>query len=198
VSDRAERGAVRRLPPRPAGLAAVVAVLAALHAAGPVVVQRLRYERAALADGEWWRALGAHLVHHDLRHFVLNLAGLVLLWWLYAGDARLRDWALVALAAALAVTGGLWYGAPELAWYVGASGLLHGAWAAAGVAARARWPLESAVTLALLGAKLAWERVAGPLGAADGGLPVIVDAHLYGALGGLACALALRLGRRPL
>ena len=189
---------MNRLPPRPAGLAAVVATLVALHAAGTVATPRLRYERAALADGEWWRALGAHLVHHDARHLLLNLAGLVLLWWLYAPDARTRDWALVALGSALAVAAGLWFGAPELAWYLGASGVLHGGWAAAGVAAHRRWRLESAVTLGLLGAKLAWERVAGPLGAEAGGLAVVVDAHLYGALGGLAAALALGLGRRRL
>ncbi|HEX8784094.1 MAG TPA: hypothetical protein VF764_12020, partial [Steroidobacteraceae bacterium] len=40
----------------------------------------LRYERSALADGEWWRLLSAHVVHLDLRHALLNVVGLALVW----------------------------------------------------------------------------------------------------------------------
>jgi len=196
VTRRAFRGV--RGPPRARALLLACALLGTVHAGGPRVAAALRYERTALADGEWWRALAAHLVHFDLAHLALNVAGLVLLWWLFVADARAREWLVVVGVAAVTVTLGLWYGRPELAWYVGASGVLHGVWAAGGVFSSRRWPLESGVTLALLVAKLVWERYAGPLGATAGGLPVIVDAHLYGALGGLAAALALRLGGQRL
>jgi rhomboid family GlyGly-CTERM serine protease len=179
------------LPPRPVGLAITLALLAA-PLAMPGLVASWRYERAAVAAGETWRLATAHLAHHDLAHLALNLAGLALLWWLFVRDARPAHWAAVAIASASTVAAGLWFLRPDLAWYLGASGVLHGLWAAAGVAARRRWRLEGDVTLALLVAKLAWEQWHGPLSPGAGRLPVIVDAHLYGALGGLVAALARR------
>jgi len=79
------------------------------------------------------------------------------------------------------------------------SGALHGLWAGGGIACRKRWPLESAVTLALLLGKLALEAWYGPVsGLLGASLPVVTAAHRYGALGGAAAALALRVWRRPL
>jgi rhomboid family GlyGly-CTERM serine protease len=179
------------LPPRPAGLAIALALLAAPLAL-PGSAASWRYERDAIAAGEPWRLATAHLVHHDLVHLALNLGGLALLWGLFVRDARPAHWAAVGAASASTVAAGLWFLRPDLAWYLGASGVLHGFWAAAGVAARRRWRLEGEVTLALLAAKLAWEQWHGPLSQGTESLPVIVDAHLYGALGGLAAALALR------
>ena len=40
----------------------------------------LRYDRAALAAGQWWRLLTAHVVHLGLEHAALNSLGLVLMW----------------------------------------------------------------------------------------------------------------------
>ena len=191
------RGAARRH--RLAALLGVAALLALPALAGPPVVAALRYERGAVAAGQWWRLLTCHLVHFDVRHLVLNLAGLGLLWWLFVADARPRDWLAVALAAALAVGGGLYVLDPQVAWYLGLSGVLHGVWAGAAVFARRRWPLEALVTGALLAAKLVAERWVGPLaGAVDAALPVVVAAHLYGAIGGLAAALALGRPRASL
>jgi rhomboid family GlyGly-CTERM serine protease len=186
------------LPPRAGALAACLAPLVALSLAGDAAVAALRYDRAALAAGEWWRLVSAHLVHFDVAHLAMNLAGFVLLWWLFVRDAAWRDWALVGLASALTIDAGLWFLAPDLGWYVGLSGVLHGWWAGA-LAARARWRLEGHVTFALLVLKLAVEQWRGGLSTGLGAaLPVIVDAHLYGALGGLAAAFALRLGRARL
>lgn len=179
------------LPPQPAGLAAVVLLLL-VPLAIPGAVERLRYERDAVAGGELWRLATAHLVHHDVTHLALNVAGLAVLWWLFVRDARPTHWAAAVVVSASTVAAGLWFLLPKLQWYLGASGVLHGLWAAAGVAARRRWRLEGDVTLALLAAKLAWEQWHGPLSQGVEQLPVIVDAHLHGALGGLAVALALR------
>lgn len=177
----------------------VVVVLLVTQWLGPRTHAALRYERPALAAGEWWRLLSAHLVHLDLGHLLMNLAGLLVIWWLYAADARLRDWALVALGSALAIGLGLWFLEPSVLWYVGLSGVLHGLWAGGGVAAFGRWPLESAVTLALLAGKLLLEGMHGALSTGLGStLPVVTSAHAFGALGGFAVALALRLWRRPL
>lgn len=194
------RGALRGLlPPAWPGLACTALLLAAPLAFGSRAVQALRYDRTAVGDGEWWRLATAHLVHFDAAHLVMNLAGVALLWWLFVRDARPAEWAVVVVASASTVSAGLWFLQPTLGWYLGASGALHGVWVAAGVAAWRRWPLESGVTLALLAVKLALEQYRGALSTEFGAtLPVIVDAHLYGAVGGLAAALALRLWRQRL
>lgn len=187
------------LPARPLGLVLVAAVLALPQLAGPGVAALLRYDRGGIAGGQWWRVYTAHVVHYDSAHLLQNLAGLALLWWLFIRDAGAPQWAFVAVASATTVSAGLWFLQPELAWYLGASGVLHGLWAAGGVAARRRWRLESDVALALLAAKLAVEQWRGPLAhGLDAALPVIVDAHLFGAAGGAIAALALRLWREPL
>jgi rhomboid family GlyGly-CTERM serine protease len=178
--------------------AALAGLLVALALPGSRAAQVLRYERAALAAGQWWRLVSAHLVHFDVRHLALNLAGFALLWWLYAPDARPRDWLVVLIVSALTVSAGLWFLDPGVGWYLGASGMLHGAWAAAALAAWPRWRLEAGLTAAVLVGKLALERWHGPLaGGLDAALPVVTAAHRYGALGGLGAAAALRLWRRP-
>ena len=174
-------------------------LLVLVHALGAGARRALGYERAAVAGGEVWRFMTAHLVHLDVTHLLMNLAGLGLLWALYEPDARAREWLLALLASALAIGSGLWFLDPGIAWYVGLSGVLHGVWAAGGVFCRRRWPLESTVTLLLLAVKLVLEREYGALSAVFGAaLPVVASAHVYGAVGGFVAALALRLGRAPL
>jgi rhomboid family GlyGly-CTERM serine protease len=188
-----------RVLPRPRGalaLALVVLACLGLEAAGDPARVALRYERGSVAAGEWWRLLGCHLVHYDGAHLALNLAGLALLWLLYSGDLAPRAAAAVALGAALAVGVGLYVFAPAVGWYLGLSGLLHGVWAAAGVAVARRSRLEAAGTLAVLAARLAYEHAGGSLAQHVGVLmPVVPVAHVFGAVGGLAVALGLGLWR---
>lgn len=172
-------------------LAAALLLVALLAAGGEPWRLALRYERAAIAQGEWWRLLGAHLVHLGARHALLDAAGLALLWVLYARALAPLRWLLVLGVALAAIDAGLWWLSPGIAWYVGISGLLHGAWAAG---AAGSWRTERShalLSLGLLAAKLAAEQWHGG-GVAGSGLPVVVAAHLYGAVGGLAGALAMR------
>jgi rhomboid family GlyGly-CTERM serine protease len=147
----------------------------------------LRYERAGLRAGQLWRLLTAHLVHLDLSHALLNAAGLLLLWVLFARLRDLRFWLQVVGASVLAIDSGLWWSSPEVGWYVGASGLLHGVMAAGVLClleARDRLGLSMAL---LLMAKLGWERAVGPLPLGVHGA-VVAAAHLYGSVGGAAVA----------
>lgn len=164
----------------------ILLLLAAVLGLGDSVSALLRYDRSAIAAGGWWRLLTAHIVHLDARHLVLNELGLVLMWSLFAQDFDPVEWCAIVLSGALAISCGLWWLSPHVAWYVGASGVLHtvmGAGAAKHLLARDwdRWIL----CLGLAG-KLAWEQWAGhpaPL--------VVVDAHLYGAACGFAVGAAL-------
>lgn len=153
--------------------------------------EALRYERA-LVGSEPWRLLGAHLVHLGWEHLLLNLAALALIWALFGAALRPWAWAAAFVWCALVVSGGLYWRDPALAWYVGLSGVLHGLLVCGALAGWRREPRTSLILLIGLGAKLAWEQLAGAdIGteALVGGA-VIVNAHLYGALGGGLCALA--------
>ena len=172
-------------------------VLIALAATGEPGRVLLRYDRAALAAGELWRLLTAHLVHLDLHHALLNCAGLALMWALFARAYSPRRWVVVLVAAVAAIDAGLWFGDSTLQWYVGSSGVLHGVMAAGTLAHVRRGERDGWILAAFLLGKLAWEQWVGPL-PLSGRDPVVVDAHLYGVLGGLAAAAFLRRPPEPL
>lgn len=167
------------------GLLAALCVLAMV----PGAFEALRYERA-LIGAEPWRLLSAHLAHLGWMHLALNLAGLAAVWALLGAQLRPGAWLAVLLACALAVSGGLWIFDPDLDWYVGLSGVLHGMFVAGALAGLRRARLFHALLLAGVVVKVAWEQAVGAdvgSGSLVGGA-VIVDAHLYGLLAGFALA----------
>jgi rhomboid family GlyGly-CTERM serine protease len=186
---------VSRPLPAPRGsrwlLGLVCALLVLLSLLGEKITLALRYERYGVLHGEYWRLLTAHLVHGSVRHLLLNLAGLGLIASLFARDFRPMQWVAIWATSTLAIDAGFVWFEPQLDWYVGLSGVLHGMLAAGAIT----WwrteskPLAIALSAILLG-KLAWEQTYGAL-PLSGDLPVVVNAHLYGAVGGVVGALAL-------
>ncbi len=136
------------------------------------------------------------MVHFDLRHALLNGAGATLLWPLFARELPWRVWLMVIGAAILAIDAGLWFRDPQVHWYVGASGVLHGVMAAGALAQLQRREFLAPLLLLVLIVKLAYEEMnhALPL---TGSMPVVTQAHLYGAAAGLVVAFVVaRLARR--
>ena len=153
----------------------------------------LRYEREAVLQGEYWRLLTGHLVHGSWRHLLLNCAGLGLIAALFPRDYPLGRWLWIALFSVVAIDLGFVFYEPQLQWYVGLSGVLHGALAAGAVAWWRHEPKPLALLLsAILFGKLAWEQWHGAL-PLSGTLTVVVDAHLFGAIGGLAAGVLMAL-----
>ena len=152
--------------------------------------QLLRYDRAGLAAGQWWRLVTGHWVHLDARHALLNCVGLALVWALFARDYAPRQWVAIVLASMAVIDAGLWLGDSTVLWYVGSSGVLHGMMAAGTLAYLRRGEREGWLLAAILIAKLAYEQWMGAL-PFSGSDPVIVDAHLYGVVGGTAAAALL-------
>jgi rhomboid family GlyGly-CTERM serine protease len=168
-----------------------------LLAGGPRWTAALRYDRAALHAGEWWRLISAHWVHLSARHLWLDSAGLVLLWALYARELRPANWLPVLGGAMAVIDAGLWWAEPQVQWYVGLSGLLHGAWAAGALAVARRERRWGWLMLAALALKLLFEqRTRSSLLVTE--FPVVTAAHLFGALGGLGACVALALARKTL
>jgi rhomboid family GlyGly-CTERM serine protease len=171
-------------------LALALVLLSLLGESGRLALQ---YEREAVLQGEYWRLLTGHWVHGSWLHLLLNGAGLGLVASLFSRDYSAPAWLLIALFSMVAIDLGFVFYEPQLAWYVGLSGVLHGALAAGAVA---WWRNESKLLALLLSViftgKLAWEQWHGAL-PLSGALPVVVDAHLYGAIGGLIAGLILWL-----
>lgn len=181
------------IPPRQAGwlLGLLILAVVLLECGGDAVRQWCRYDRAAVLQGEYWRLLTGHLVHDSWNHLIENLAGVGLLVALFPRDYSLREWSVVVLLSVLCIDGGFVCNEPQLLWYVGLSGVLHGLLAAGTIA---WWRFESKVlavmlTVIFLG-KMSWEQLRGSLPSTSD-MAVITQAHVYGAAGGLVAGLAL-------
>jgi rhomboid family GlyGly-CTERM serine protease len=167
--------------------AVLASVLVLLQASGFAPV--LRYERLFVAHGEPWRLITGNFVHLGWHHLLLNLTGLVLIQALFADRIGSVLAISVVVVASVCVGVGLHYLSGLVPWYVGFSGVLHG-WFAAGaillLVERPRSPVLAALLLVALIAKLVGEQFGLALFASSDWLggAAVVEAHLYGALGG--------------
>lgn len=172
----------------------VMAVCVGLAFGGSGTRRILRYDRTAVAAGQWWRLFTGNFVHFGWIHVGLDLAGISLLWLLVG--SRLAGWRWIAatIAGAWAVGLGLWWAWPQVAWYVGISGVAHTYWAAGALLLALTGAWEGWVLLFMLAAKLAWEQATGaglPSSAALLHEPVLTSAHLVGAIAGIVAGVGL-------
>jgi rhomboid family GlyGly-CTERM serine protease len=106
----------------------------------------------------------------------------------------------VLVATIAGIDLGLWFFDPDLDWYVGLSGVLHGILIAGAFVGMRRGSVEAAALGVLVVGKIIWEQLSGPLpgSASLAGGSVVVNAHLYGAIAGaLTAALLIRVLFRP-
>jgi rhomboid family GlyGly-CTERM serine protease len=172
---------------------AVVAGAAAATTAFPRSLGALAYVRGLVLRGELWRLATCHLVHGSFGHLAWNLGALAVVALAVGPSLGPLGWLLVSVASGLAASLGVLWLAPAVGAMAGLSAVLHGQLAAgAWATARGGLPLGWALG-GLLALKLVWEQAAGalPWSAAVVGRGVAVDAHLYGAVGGLATAIVL-------
>ena len=150
----------------------------------------LDYQRSLIANGHWWLLLSGNFVHLGNSHLWMNLAGLALVVLLVWQHFSVWQWLCIILVSSLVVGLGLWFFNPEVEAYVGFSGTLHGLIIAGTLADLRHYPRSAGVLLVLVCAKLLWEQITGPLPGSESvaGGQVLVDAHLYGAIGGAIVA----------
>ena len=155
----------------------------------------LRFERNEIDQGYWWLLLTGNFVHLGQSHLWMNMAGFALVVALVWSHFSARIWLLIIIFASLVVGLGLWRFNPEVGAYVGFSGTLHGLIIAGCLADLRTYPKSAATLLTLVVAKLAWEQFSGPLPGSEStaGGSVVVDSHLYGAIGGAIIGSALLL-----
>ena len=145
------------------------------------------YQKQLLGQGEIWRLFTGHFLHTNIYHLLLNLAALIMLWLLHGRFYSTLNYTALFLLTALITSLGLYYFSPDLQQYVGLSGVLHGVFVfGALMDIRAK---DKTGYLLFIGVwlKIAHEQIYGAstdistLIAAN----VAIDAHLWGALGGL-------------
>lgn len=124
------------------------------------------------------------MIHASWPHVGLNLLGLVLVAWLFP-EPLAAHWHFVrfvwlALASSLMMY--LWL--PTLDWYVGLSGVLHGSFVMGLWWLFRQGDKLAFVLLLLLAGKLVLEHFHGPITSDEDlvGVPVLTEAHSYGAL----------------
>lgn len=188
---------IRRVTQPATALAiAIVAVCVALHAAG--FDQVLRFDRNAIANGQLWLLFTGNFVHLGSSHLMMNMAGFALVVALVWPHFSSVEWVLITVFSSLVVGIGLYLLDKEVFWYVGFSGTLHGLVIAGSLADLRHYPKSAALLLILIIGKLVWEQFLGALPGSESaaGGSVVVNAHLYGAIGGAVIGVLLLLLKR--
>jgi rhomboid family GlyGly-CTERM serine protease len=181
-------------------LPAIVIVLAtAIALAGDLGRDVFGYDRMAIAGGEWWRLASGHFAHLGWSHFAMNVVGFVLISYLVAGCYKGKEWLAIGAIVVLGIDLGFWFFQPQLIWYVGLSGVLHGLLAAGTVSGLRSAHKEFQLIAAFLVGKLLYEQLIGPLPGSEStaGGGVIVAAHIYGAISGALMGLLICFRKAP-
>jgi rhomboid family GlyGly-CTERM serine protease len=149
-----------------------------------------------------WAAFSGQFAHIDASHLALNLIGLWLVCWGFKPWRTPWMDALLVLAGLAGVASGLLL-SPDIAWYRGLSGCLHGlfcGYAALVLLTENRWPVRAVAVTLLLGAGIkllledptfavqlkGWLAFEAPQAVQK---PVLYAAHRWGAVSGLLAGL---------
>ena len=162
-------------------------VILGLACLGDPAREWLRFDHAALSEGQWWRLWTGHLVHAGWYHLLLNGTGLVILILLCPETIRLTWWfCRFVLMAAMTSAGLYWFGG-DMQWYVGLSGLMHGFFLLGLLRPATRGDWIAVACLVYLVGKLVWEEFVGISVSNEAaiGVPVATRSHLFGALSAL-------------
>jgi len=157
------------------------------------------YQRSLVIEGEIWRAFSGHFFHTNGFHFLLNAAAVVMLWALHGHFYTIKSYLFIFIVSAVVCSIGIHWFSPDIDQYVGLSGVLHGIfiWGAVeDIKAK-----ERTGYLLLLGVilKIAHEQY---YGASEDvvdliGAHVAINAHLWGAIGGVIAVIILIIIKSP-
>jgi rhomboid family GlyGly-CTERM serine protease len=183
--------------------ALILVLVQALVAVSSPAGHALEYQRAALA-AEPWRLLTGHWVHINWPHVLVNATAWFVVARLFAPELTPWRQAVVLVVASVAISAGLAWIYPGIAWYRGFSGVLHAlffAGATAWLAGTLRAPQLRAPARLWLPAALffgGWIKVLleQPVAGATPfvawlGAPTVPQAHLVGAVCGTMLSVAL-------
>ncbi len=154
----------------------------------------LAFHRVAIEHGQWWLILSGNIVHSNYPHLFLNLAGLWVLGFIVFDYLSLKTFIVSTLFLCASVGLGLYFFNPELQKYYGLSGALYGLFLVGATTAFLARDLFTGVSVAFfIIAKVTWDLIYGGSSSSAEliGVPVAVDAHLYGIIGAIVVSFWL-------
>lgn len=166
---------------------ALIIILALLvYLFEPQASQLLAYYHTGISQFELWRLITATFCHTNFNHLAMNLFGLIITLALFIDTFKEIKILPVIIFSSLSIGTALFFLEPELIWYVGLSGVLHGLFSvgiASDIVNKDRWGYLLGTGFAI---KIIYEQIFGAQQATIEliGAPVLVNAHLYGAFAG--------------
>lgn len=155
--------------------------------------EALEFQRQSILSGQLWRLWTGHWVHANTAHFLLNISAALLLYFAFFRTLTAKELIATGLIFSALIGGALLLLMPELDWYNGLSGLLH-AWVVYASIRR----IQAGDAMYWLGPVLVWAKVlfervgfGGWSGGFLGGVNIIYEAHLIGALVGTLAGIAV-------
>jgi rhomboid family GlyGly-CTERM serine protease len=153
----------------------------------PQANQILAYYYTGIAQFELWRLITATFCHTNFNHLIMNIAGLIITLLLFIDTFKTVKILPIIIFNSIFIGLALFLFQPTVIWYVGLSGVLHGLFcyaAANDIHRKDRWGYLLGIGITL---KIIYEQF---YGAQETTIelinaPVLVDAHLYGAISGL-------------
>ena len=166
---------------------ALVLVSTLLELGGDPVRMALRYDRAAIGAGQWWRLLTGNFVHLGAWHLLLNGLSLALLVMLCPDRLPLREWLRRVVLLSLGMSAGLYLCVPALPTYVGLSGMVYGLFTLGLGRQAVNGDRIALMCLLFLAGRIVWELTIGAPASEEAliGGTVVAGSHLSGAVSAL-------------
>jgi len=164
-----------------------ILVFAGEYFFGGSITQALVYQRELITQGEVWRLFSGHLLHTNGFHLLLNLAALIMLWVLHGCFYSIKNYSVLFLFCSISTSLGLFFGNPSLIEYVGLSGVLHGIFVFGAIMDILSKDKTGYLLFIGVWLKITHEQIYGASSDVSDLIEanVAIDAHLWGAVGGL-------------
>jgi|TARA_B110000208_G_scaffold11952_1_gene14782 rhomboid family GlyGly-CTERM serine protease len=156
------------------------------------------YNRDLISQGEVWRIFTGHFLHTNGYHLLLNLSAILLLWALHGQFYQYVSYTFLFIMTAITTSVGLYIFSPDLHQYVGLSGVLHGVFIFGALMDIKNKDKTGYLLFIGVWLKIADEQYSGASQdvAELIGANIAIDAHLWGAIGGLLFSLSYLLYQR--
>jgi len=164
-----------------------ISICLCIYCLDPHASHWLAYYHTGIAEFELWRLITATFCHTNFNHLMMNLLGLVITLSLFINTFKTLFLLPLILFNSLFIGIILFLIDVDVTWYVGFSGVLHGLFsygAINDINQKDRWGYLLGAGLVI---KVAYEQYFGAEQSTIDliGAPVLVNAHLYGALAGV-------------
>lgn len=147
----------------------------------------LAYYHTGIGQFEFWRLITATFCHTNFNHLIMNLIGLIVTLGLFLDTFKKLIITPLIIFNSIFISLMLFLFEPDVIWYVGFSGVLHGLFSygvASDIDQKDKWGYLLGFGLFF---KVAYEQLFGAqqstIALIDA--PVLINAHLYGVIAGI-------------